>query len=99
MCFLEEVKGQKGCRRSEGLASSSLVRTLDPPRAAATQGENTGRILRAYPKERKSYIILYNLHKLLLKSAGRPIRGLRERSPQRNNTNEARVALTYGKCS
>jgi hypothetical protein len=49
MCFLEEVKGQKGCRRFEGLASSRqlLVRTLNPPREAATQGENTGRIPRA----------------------------------------------------
>jgi hypothetical protein len=44
-CFLEEVKEQKGCRRSEGLASYLLVRTLNPPKEAATQSENTGRII------------------------------------------------------
>ena len=89
-CFLKEVKEQKGCWRSEGLASYLLVRTLNPPKEAATQGENTGRISQGP----KNCIILHNPHELLLKSTGWPIRGQRELAPERNDTNEATIALT-----
>ncbi len=99
------AKREATARRSEGLASDSLVGTLNPPTyltylwEAATQARIRGAYSRAYPEDAKKYIILHNQkHKLLLKSAGRPIR--RQRSSPRSvtSTNEATVALTRGKC-